>query len=303
MQADIKLLRSFDGGTTWSNPRRVNQDNTNADQFQPYVRVTRRGQVNVSFFDRRLDTARPAEPPGQLLHRHVPRAVQQRREHVEGDPALARLCGIRRSTRRSPGRASSSATTRGWSPTTATRSRSSTTPTWPTIRVATRTSTGASRAARIQEIIAWRVPNTRAFGGMAATRDHGHCRRGPTATPSSARAHRRQPRDDRPVVEASDPAEPAPRVWPAWPRVTARTARSSIPGRRPHGRRPVPCLLGADTRVAPRERLLLLPAVWGGRSPDAERYLAIVRYRTEEVARCKLIEPVSRRKRARARAT
>jgi hypothetical protein len=67
MQADIKLLRSFDGGATWSNPRRVNQDNTNADQFQPYVRVTRRGQVNVSFFDRRLDRPDPPNHPGNFF--------------------------------------------------------------------------------------------------------------------------------------------------------------------------------------------------------------------------------------------
>ena len=55
MQADIKLTRSLDGGTTWSAARKVNQDTGNADQFQPYVRVTRRGQLNVLFFDRRHD--------------------------------------------------------------------------------------------------------------------------------------------------------------------------------------------------------------------------------------------------------
>ena len=55
MQADIELIRSLDGGQTWSAPRRVNQDTGNADQFQPYVRVTKRGQVNVFFFDRRYD--------------------------------------------------------------------------------------------------------------------------------------------------------------------------------------------------------------------------------------------------------
>jgi hypothetical protein len=54
-QADIKLIRSLDGGATWSGPRRVNQDTGDHDQFQPYVRVTRRGQVNVFFFDRRFD--------------------------------------------------------------------------------------------------------------------------------------------------------------------------------------------------------------------------------------------------------
>jgi hypothetical protein len=55
MHADIKLMRSLDGGLTWSPPRRVNQDVTNADQFQQYIRVTEKGQLNVFFFDRRHD--------------------------------------------------------------------------------------------------------------------------------------------------------------------------------------------------------------------------------------------------------
>jgi hypothetical protein len=59
MQADILLIESTDGGTTWSSPLKVNGDNTNADQFQPYLSVTPGGQVNVIYFDRRLDS-RPA---------------------------------------------------------------------------------------------------------------------------------------------------------------------------------------------------------------------------------------------------
>jgi hypothetical protein len=55
MQADIKLTRSLDGGQTWTAARKVNQDIGNADQFQPYIRVTKRGQLNVFFFDRRND--------------------------------------------------------------------------------------------------------------------------------------------------------------------------------------------------------------------------------------------------------
>jgi len=55
MQADIKITRSLDGGATWSAPRKVNQDTTNADQFQPYIRVTKRGQLDVFLFDRRFD--------------------------------------------------------------------------------------------------------------------------------------------------------------------------------------------------------------------------------------------------------
>jgi hypothetical protein len=66
-QADIKIVSSLDGGATWSDPKRVNKDLSNADQFQPYVRVTRRGQVNVVFFDRRLDAPEPPNHPGNFF--------------------------------------------------------------------------------------------------------------------------------------------------------------------------------------------------------------------------------------------
>jgi hypothetical protein len=46
---------------------RVNQDATNADQFQPYLQVTRRGQVNVSYFDRRFDVPEPPIHPGNFF--------------------------------------------------------------------------------------------------------------------------------------------------------------------------------------------------------------------------------------------
>jgi hypothetical protein len=67
MQADVKITKSVDGGQTWTTPKRVNQDRTNADQFQPYVRVTRSGQVDVSFFDRRLDEPDPPNHPGNFF--------------------------------------------------------------------------------------------------------------------------------------------------------------------------------------------------------------------------------------------
>ena len=54
-QADIMIVKSSDGGITWSAPAKVNRDNSNADQFQPYVAVTPSGQVNVAYFDRRND--------------------------------------------------------------------------------------------------------------------------------------------------------------------------------------------------------------------------------------------------------
>ena len=62
-EADIKLVKSTNGGATWSAPITVNRTderpNTNADQFQPYVAVTPSGQVNVAYFDRRLDVRKP----------------------------------------------------------------------------------------------------------------------------------------------------------------------------------------------------------------------------------------------------
>jgi hypothetical protein len=67
MQADIKIIKSTDGGATFSAPRKVNQDTGNADQFQPYVQVTRRGQVNVSYFDRRFDLPQPPDHPGNFF--------------------------------------------------------------------------------------------------------------------------------------------------------------------------------------------------------------------------------------------
>lgn len=54
-QADILLVRSADSGLTWSEPVTVNQDTTNADQFQQYVVVRPDGDLDVSFFDRRHD--------------------------------------------------------------------------------------------------------------------------------------------------------------------------------------------------------------------------------------------------------
>jgi hypothetical protein len=67
MQADIKLVTSLDGGASWSGPVRVNQDETNADQFQPYLRVTPRGQLNISYFDRRLDLPNLPSHPGNFF--------------------------------------------------------------------------------------------------------------------------------------------------------------------------------------------------------------------------------------------
>jgi hypothetical protein len=55
--SDIVLFASHDGGSSWTGPVRVNQDprNADADQFQPWMAVTPKGQINISYFDRRDD--------------------------------------------------------------------------------------------------------------------------------------------------------------------------------------------------------------------------------------------------------
>jgi hypothetical protein len=74
--ADIFLFVSKDGGTTWIGPTRVNDDpsaqppnrncqrqgnpacpetNFGADQWWPWVDISERGDVNIVFYDRRLD--------------------------------------------------------------------------------------------------------------------------------------------------------------------------------------------------------------------------------------------------------
>ena len=55
--ADIVLFKSSDGGVTYTGPVRVNQDSgtSPADQFQPWLAVTEKGQVDIMYFDRRND--------------------------------------------------------------------------------------------------------------------------------------------------------------------------------------------------------------------------------------------------------
>src|SRR2546430_2320713 len=51
------MFKSTDGGMSYSNPVRVNQDNPKsaADQFQPWMAISSKGQLDISYFDRRND--------------------------------------------------------------------------------------------------------------------------------------------------------------------------------------------------------------------------------------------------------
>jgi hypothetical protein len=66
MQADIEFIKSTDGGLTWSQPTVVNQDKSNADQFQPYIAVTPQGEIAINYFDRRND--KQIKSGGQVTH-------------------------------------------------------------------------------------------------------------------------------------------------------------------------------------------------------------------------------------------
>ncbi len=52
---DIFLVRSTDGGETWSSPITVNNDATTTDQYFPAVTTTPDGRVIVMFYDSRYD--------------------------------------------------------------------------------------------------------------------------------------------------------------------------------------------------------------------------------------------------------
>jgi hypothetical protein len=55
--ADIVMVKSTDGGDSWSAPKRVNRDSpgNGKDQFQPQLAVTPGGQLDMMWFDRRND--------------------------------------------------------------------------------------------------------------------------------------------------------------------------------------------------------------------------------------------------------
>jgi hypothetical protein len=55
-QADVYFVRSSDGGRSWSEPVRLNDDRTTSDQFMPAVAVAEDGTVAAIWYDRRNDS-------------------------------------------------------------------------------------------------------------------------------------------------------------------------------------------------------------------------------------------------------
>jgi hypothetical protein len=51
---NILLSASYDAGTSWSKPIRVNDNDSTVDEFQPNLDVAADGTVSVAFYDRRL---------------------------------------------------------------------------------------------------------------------------------------------------------------------------------------------------------------------------------------------------------
>ena len=58
-RADIRLSKSTNGGTTWSSPVRVNDDNTTYDQWFGWITVSPYGRISIIFYDSRNDNSPP----------------------------------------------------------------------------------------------------------------------------------------------------------------------------------------------------------------------------------------------------
>jgi hypothetical protein len=54
-EADIFLIKSIDGGNTWSAPMKINDDATSCDQILPWMYIKPNGTIDIAWYDRRND--------------------------------------------------------------------------------------------------------------------------------------------------------------------------------------------------------------------------------------------------------
>ncbi len=62
---NVLLTASYDGGTSWSAPIQVNDNDHPADEFQPQLAAAANGTISVNFYDRRL--ACPAQGTAEAV--------------------------------------------------------------------------------------------------------------------------------------------------------------------------------------------------------------------------------------------
>ncbi len=56
-ESDISFRTSVDGGNTWSQPIKLNDDNTTSDQVMPWMEVKPNGTIDIAWYDRRNSPA------------------------------------------------------------------------------------------------------------------------------------------------------------------------------------------------------------------------------------------------------
>lgn len=56
-EADIHLIKSTDGGGSWSQPMRINDDNGTCDQVMPWMSIKANDVIDIVWYDRRNDPA------------------------------------------------------------------------------------------------------------------------------------------------------------------------------------------------------------------------------------------------------
>ncbi|MBW2992301.1 glycoside hydrolase, partial [Candidatus Woesearchaeota archaeon] len=54
-EADIYFIKSTNGGSTWSTPKKINDDATQNDQILPWIDVKPDGTIDIAWYDRRND--------------------------------------------------------------------------------------------------------------------------------------------------------------------------------------------------------------------------------------------------------